>query len=299
VQEKRAGPVTGDRLQVFTHERRHLLAVASRILGSSADAQDVVQEAWIRYAGIEPEEVRNPAAWLTTVVTRQCLDVLRRRHETLPEPAEWSVPTMAAGSDDGPEEVALLAWELTDAITVLLERLTPPQRVALILHDAFGTPFDQVGWILGTSPGSAKKLASRARARVRHGTEGPPPDLALAREVVAKFLRAAQQGDVNALIAVLDPEVSRTSDPQVLGAGAAHRVQGAELVVAEARRFQAIARRAHLVEIDGRPALAVISGQRVAAALVFVISGDRIRHYDVVADPQRLALLHIEEQPAP
>lgn len=291
-----------DRSQDFAHHRPHLLAVAFRILGSDADAQDVVQEAWIRYTRAAPEDLRNPAAWLTTVVTRLCLDLLRRRREDPQAPSEVAGapgapdnPVAPAGAES-PEEVALLAGELAEAFMVVLQRLTPPQRVALVLHDAFGTPFEDVAHILGTTPGSAKKLASRARGLLRQATDVPQVDPAHARRVVERFLGAARRGDLDGLVAVLHPEVTRTADPQALPPDAAPHVRGAEAVAAETRALRANARRAALVTIDGRPGIAVRSDDgRARIALVFVVAGDRILHYDVIADPQRLAVLHVED----
>jgi RNA polymerase sigma factor (sigma-70 family) len=283
-----------DRVAVLGRERPHLLAVAFRILGSEADAQDVVQEAWIRYARADLGPVQNVPAWLTTVVTRLCLDLLRRARECPRQPTD--LPVTAAGGGDSPEQIALLAGELTEAFAIVLDELTPPQRVALILHDVFGTPFEQVARILGTTPASAKKLASRARGRVRRPTGAAAADPRMARRVVSAFLRAAQLGDVDGLVRLLHPAVTRTADPQALPAGAAQRVRGAQAVVAETRALQASAQRARVVTIDGQPGIAVMTDQGLSAAvLVFHIAGDRIIHYDVIADPQRLALLHIED----
>jgi RNA polymerase sigma-70 factor (ECF subfamily) len=281
-----------DRLAVFRRERPHLLAVAFRILGSEADAQDAVQEAWIRFARADVNHVANVPAWLTTVVTHLCLDFLRRSRQYAQETAE----ALEASADDagGPEEIALLAGELTDAMAIVLDELTPPQRVALILHDVFGTPFDEVAHVLSTTPGSAKKLASRARERVRRTTATPDVDPGSTHRVVSAFLRAAQQGDIDALVEVLHPDVTRTADPQVLPAGGSQQVRGAQAVITETRAFQATARQARLVTINGRPGIAVRSAEVLRAALVFHIDGGRIVHYDVIADPQRLALLHIE-----
>jgi len=282
-----------DRVTVFRREHSHLLAVAFRILGSDADAQDVVQEAWIRYARADVEHVHNEPAWLTTVVTRLCLDLLRRSREYPLESVD--VPAASADSSDNPEEIALLAGELTEAFTILLDELTPPQRVALILHDVFGTPFEEVAHILGTTPGSAKKLASRARGRIRRPTGAGGVDPSAAREVVSAFLRAAQEGDIDGLLGLLHPAVTRTADPQALPPDAALRVQGVRAVVTETQSFRDHARRARMVEIDGQPGIAVLSGQGPLTALVFHIVSDRIVHYDVIADPQRLALLRIED----
>ncbi|MFB4317991.1 sigma-70 family RNA polymerase sigma factor [Actinomadura sp. 21ATH] len=281
-----------DREAVYARERPRLLAVAFRILGSDADAQDAVQEAWLRYARADPGEIRNVPAWLTTVVTRLCLDALRRTREY---PREEPAPAPGGDGPEGPEEVALLASELTEAFTVVLDELTPPQRVALVLHDAFGIPFDEIAHVLGTTPGSAKKLASRARGRVRRPADPPGADPGEARRVVSAFLRAAREGDLDGLVRLLDPAVTRTADPQALPAGAAQRVSGARAVIAETRALRATAGRARPATIDGRPGIAVRSGRDLEAALVFRIASGRIVHYDVIADPRRLALLRIED----
>ncbi|MEV0701538.1 sigma-70 family RNA polymerase sigma factor [Saccharopolyspora sp. NPDC050389] len=281
-----------DRDEAFRRERPHLLAVAFRLLGSDADAQDVVQEAWIRYLRADVGGVENLPAWLTTVVTRLCLDLMRRSREVPQEPADMPEPV---DDVEGPEEVALLAGDLTEAIAILLDQLTPPQRVALILHDVFGTPFDEVAHVLGTTPGSAKKLASRARARVRGPAGAADTDPGTARHVVDAFLKAAQQGDIDGLIEVLHPEVTRTADPQALPPGAALRVRGARTVVDETRALRANARQARVVSINGRPGIAVMADRGPRIALLFHIADQRIVHYDVIADPTRLALLRITD----
>ncbi|MFE3456988.1 sigma-70 family RNA polymerase sigma factor [Nocardiopsis aegyptia] len=283
---------SADRTAVFHRERPHLLAVAFRVLGSDADAQDVVQEAWIRYARADLGDVRNVPAWLTTVVTRLCLDVLRRAREDPQEPAD--LPLGPAEGAEGPEEVALLAGELTEAFTVVLGELTPPQRVALVLHDVFGVPFAEVAHVLGTTTDAAKKLASRARGRVRRPADAPGPDTDEARRVAEAFLRAAQEGDVESLLLLLDPDVTRTADPQALPPGAAQRVTGAPAVIRETRALRDRARRARTATIDGRPGIAVRSEEGLWAALVLRVEAGRVVHYDVVADPRRLALLHVE-----
>ena len=216
-----------------------------------------------------------------------CLDLLRRSREYPRQPED--LPETAGG--EGPEEVALLAAELTAAFTVVVEELTPPQRVALILHDVFGAPFEEIGHILGTTAGSAKKLASRARGRVRHSA-WPDVESSEAHRVVSAFMKAAQQGDIDGLVEVLHPDVTRTADPQVLRPGASQRVHGRRAVVEETGAMRASARRARLVLIDGQPAIAVGAGP--LAALVFHVVDGLIVHYDVIADPRRLALLHIE-----
>ena len=202
--------------------------------------------------------------------------------------------------DAGPEEAALLADELTAAFAIVLEELTPHQRVALTLHDVFGIPFDEVAHVLGTSVGSAKKLASRARQRLRQqvgptarGTAADEP--APARHVVQAFLTAAQSGDTGALLRVLAPNALRTADPQALPAGAPQRLEGAQAIVAETGALRAKAERAHLAVVDGRAGIVVDAGLHLEQVLVLVFHlGDGcIASYDVIADPRRLARLHI------
>jgi RNA polymerase sigma-70 factor (ECF subfamily) len=279
------------RAAVFARERAHLRSVAFRILASDADADDVVQEAWIRYDRADTRDVRNLPAWLTTVVTRLCVDLLRRRREVPQDPDDHV--DRPAPPDGQPEEVALLAGELTAAFTLVLEELTPPQRVALTLHDVFGAPFEEVAQVLETSVDSAKKLASRARHRVRQRIDTPPRGSLQARRVVDAFLVAAQRGDTRALLQLLAPDVVRTADPQALPVGAAQRLQGASAVVAETRALQANARRARVAVIDGQPGIVIDAGPQVQMALVFHVSGARISAYDVIAHPQRLARLQI------
>jgi len=271
-----------------------LLSLAFRILGSDADAEDVLQDAWIKYDRADTSEVRNVSAWLTTVVTRLCLDSLRRRRNVPREPADFSVSQASVG--DEPEQLALLASELTDAFTIVLDELTPPQRVALVLHDVFGVSFEEVAHVLGVTEGSAKKLASRARKRVRERAGAPGGDVTEARRVVKAFLYAAQQGDTDSLITLLDPSVVRTADSQALPYGVAQRVRGVDAVVTETRALQANAQRAHVAAIDGQPGIVVLSGRDRQAVLVFHIAGGRIIQYDVIADPRRLALLHIRDE---
>ncbi|HTU81944.1 MAG TPA: sigma-70 family RNA polymerase sigma factor [Candidatus Acidoferrales bacterium] len=277
------------RTATFEREQPHLLSTAFRILGSQPDAEDAVQEAWIAFNREDPNEIENAAAWLTTVTTRLCLDSLRRRRRIQPG-------SLATRPDDnrGPLETALLADELTSAFTIILGELTPPQRVALVLHDAFGLPFEEVGRILGSTPGSAKKLASRARGRIRRHAVAPVDDVAKARTVVEAFLQAAQEGDTQRLVTLLHPHVVRTADPHVVPPHGLLRIQGARAVAHHARFFQANARRARIALIGGRPGIVVPGrGASLEAALVMHVRNGRIRHYDVVADPRRLALLEV------
>ena len=281
----------GDRTAVFERERAHLRSVAFRLLGSDPDAEDAVQETWLRYERTDTSDVRNVPAWLTTVVTRLCIDWLRRRRDVPHEPAD--LPSGSTPADEEPEAVVLLAGELAGAFAVVLEELTPPQRVALTLHDVFGYPFGEVAHVLGTSEGYAKKLASRARQRVR-GRVGPPAgDTAEARRVVAAFLVAAQQGDTDGLLRLLAPGVVRTADAQAVPVGTPLRIEGAEAVVAETRVLRVNAQHAGLASVDGRPAIAVRTDRGLQAVLVFSLAGGRIAGYDVIAHPRRLAQLRL------
>jgi RNA polymerase sigma-70 factor, ECF subfamily len=288
--------VNDRRVNIFERERRHLLCVAFRILGTQADAEDVVQETWIKYDRSDTSSVRNLPAWLTTVASRLCVDVLRRRQE-IPQEA----PEVSEVVEDSynPEETALLAGELTTAFTVVLEALTPPQRVALVLHDAFGVPFEEVAHILGTTLASAKKLASRARQQVRRRTASAPKDNPIAREIAEVFLRAVREGNTRDLVAVLDPNVIRTADPQVLPPGAAQRIQGLHAIVEEAVQFRTIASRARIAEIDWQPGIVIRSGPDLQLAIIVCIVEERIVQFDVIADPQRLARLTITDPERP
>lgn len=283
--------IPAQRLKIFERERRHLLCIAFRILGSQADAEDVVQETWIRYDQADTSNVQNLPAWLTTVASRLCVDVLRRRRDIPHEAPELAQPADDPVTDA--EQTALLADELTSAFTIVLNELTPPQRVALVLHDAFGVPFEEIAHILNTTLASAKKLASRARQRVRRRVAISPNNTSGAHEVVEAFLHAVQEGNTDDLVALLDPDVIRFADPQVLPAGAAQRIQGVKLAIEEAARFRANASRGRLARIDGRPGIVIVSGRDLQLAILLRVQNQRIVQYDVVGDPQRLALLNI------
>jgi RNA polymerase sigma factor (sigma-70 family) len=283
-----------EKLTIFARERRHLLSVAFRVLGSEPDAEDAVQEAWIKFCRADTRLVRNMPAWLTTVATRLCVEFLRRRRE-IPH----DVIQTLEDSNDEPEEIALLADELTAAFAVVLDELTPPQRVSLVLHDAFGVSFEEIAHILGTTIGSAKKLASRARGRVRERTVTPTDDYGAARQVVDAFLHATREGDTNRLIALLDPNVVRLADSQILPLNAHQRIQGIEAVVTETRAYQATAARGRIALIDDRPGIVIFAGSRVQVALVIRVQRGRIVQFEVIADPQRSAQLHIEEDRGP
>lgn len=275
--------------QRFEEHRAHLRAVAQRLLGSAAEADDAVQEAWLRYSRTDTGGVGNLRGWLTTVTARICLDALRSRASRREQPAGWELPDRDGGAPD-PQEVAQLADSVGRALLVVLERLGPAERVAFVLHDVFGLPFADIGAVLQRSPDAAKKLAGRARRKVRLPPDELPPDLDGHRRVVEAFLDAVRRADLDALLAVLAPDVERRCDPIALPRGAAAVLRGAREVAAEARVLSPRrARHAEPALVDGAVGAVVVSpAGRLVAALTFTIADGRITAYEVVADPARL-----------
>ncbi|MEU2059564.1 sigma-70 family RNA polymerase sigma factor [Streptomyces sp. NPDC013455] len=268
----------------FEAYRGHLRAVAHRMLGSAAEAEDAVQEAWFRLSRSDTREVENLGGWLTTVVGRVCLDMLRSRRSRGEEPLESRQPAPSAAPD--PEHDAVLADSVGSALLVVLDTLSPAERLAFVLHDLFGVPFEEIGAILGRTAAAARQLASRARRRVR-GVEAPEPDLARQRRVVDAFLAAARGGDFDGLLAVLDPDVVARTEAGVNS--------GAARVAAGAAGFAHLARIARPVLIDGATGLAVYAGGRPERVLAFSFVADRIAVIDIVTAPDRLAELTVEE----
>ncbi|ARP71548.1 RNA polymerase subunit sigma-70 [Streptomyces pluripotens] len=267
----------------FEEYRGHLRAVAHRMLGSVAEAEDAVQEAWFRLSRSDTREVQNLAGWLTTVVGRVCLDMLRSRRSRGEQPLDTWSPAPSAEPD--PAQDALRADSVGSALLVVLETLSPAERLAFVLHDLFGVPFEEIGGILGRSPAAARQLASRARRRVR-GADAPEADLVRQREVVDAFLAAARDGDFDGLLAVLDPEV--------VARGEAGVTIGATDVAATAASFGHLAGVALPALVDGATALVVLTDGRPERVLTFTFAADRIAGIDVVTDPARLAELSIE-----
>ncbi|MEU7556819.1 sigma-70 family RNA polymerase sigma factor [Streptomyces eurythermus] len=268
----------------FEAYRGHLGAVAYRMLGSAAEAEDAVQEAWVRLSRSDTEAVTNLGGWLTTVVGRVCLDMLRSRRSRGEEPLESRLPTPSEEPD--PAQRALLADSVGLALLVVLDTLSPAERLAFVLHDMFGVPFEEIAGILGRTPASARQLASRARRRVR-GVEAPEADLARQRRVVDAFLAAARDGDFEGLLAVLDPDVVARSESGVNS--------GAARVAAGAASFAHLARLARPALIDGATGLALFADGRVTQVLTFTFVADRITEIDIITDPSRLAELTVEE----
>ncbi|MEV0355465.1 sigma-70 family RNA polymerase sigma factor [Nocardia sp. NPDC050697] len=267
---------------LFLAERPRLLALGFRMLGSAADAEDVVQEAWLRLHGAAAPD--NPAAWLTTVTTRLCLDRLRARARR-PEQLGAFTPEMAGGVDPVAETV--LVDEVGRALLVLLDRLGPEERVAYVLHDLFAVPFAEIAPMVRRTPATAKKLASRARGKVRGAGAPEAGD----RAVAERFLAAARSGNIGALLAVLAPDVVRTAEPAALPLGAEPVLRGADEVVRETVLLRARARYAAVLLIDGAPGLVVAPDGVPRAALRLTVRENRIAAYEVIAEPSRLASL--------
>ncbi|WP_328445065.1 sigma-70 family RNA polymerase sigma factor [Amycolatopsis sp. NBC_00438] len=272
----------------FEAERGRLRGLAGRMLGSAAEADDAVQEAWLRLS--RADGVDNVAAWLTTVVARVCLDVLRSRKARREDPADLLPEPIADADPAGEVE---LADSVGRALLVVLDALGPAERVAFVLHDLFAVPFDRIAPVLDRTPVAAKKLASRARQRVRGTSPLPDADLTRHRRVVDAFLAAARGGDLDELLTVLAPDVIRRADAAALPVGAALEVRGARAVAEETQVF---GKRAHFAEpalINGAVGVVVAPRGRLRLALVVAIEGEQVAGYDVIADPARLAALRI------
>jgi RNA polymerase sigma-70 factor (ECF subfamily) len=278
----------------FERHRGHLRAVAYRMLGSVSDADDVVQDAWLRLNRSETDSVENMRGWLTTVVARLCLDELRaRRTRREDSVGSWlPEPVVSAEDGDDPEREALLADSVGLALLVVLETLTPPERLAFVLHDMFALPFDEIAPIVGRTPVATRKLASRARLRVQGAAPHPDGDLAEQRAVVDAFLAAAREGDFEALVAVLDPDVVFRIDRGEIAAAARRPavVRGAtevaRLALEGGARFAPFCRPAI---VNGAAGLIVAPGPRPFAVAGFTVVNGRIAEIDVVADREKVA----------
>ncbi|WP_454198761.1 sigma-70 family RNA polymerase sigma factor [Nocardia sp. Marseille-Q1738] len=278
----------------FEFQRDHLHAVAYRMLGSPTEADDAVQETWLRLARHDVADVRNLPGWLTTVVSRICLDMLRGRAARREDPLDHV--DRLENDDNEPEHEAVLIESVGRALLVVLDRLGPDERVAFVLHDLFAVPFDQIGPIVGRTTATAKKLASRARQRVR-GAAAVPADLAAQRHVVDAFLDAARGGDLDRLLAVLAPDVLRTADPAALPAGLPATVRGASAVARETVLLRRRSRLAVPALVDGGVGILVAPHGRILLALTVAVRGDRVAAYEVIADPARLRRLPITVLP--
>ena len=275
----------------FEQARPHLRAVAYRMLGSTSEAEDAVQEAWFRLARSDADAIENLRGWLTTVVGRVCLDLLRARQE---EPSDSLPEPIVIETEGDPEHEALMAESLGLALLVVLETLSPAERLAFVLHDMFAVPFGEIAEILDRSPDSARQLASRARRRVRGARPVAEKDLARQREVVDAFLAASRAGDFERLVAVLDPEVEFHVDigpPRERVAVGAETV--AQRVLARGSRFAPFGR---FAIVNGGPGVLVAPpGKRPMAVVGFTVAEGRISAIEVVADPAKLRRLGVSQ----
>ncbi len=276
----------------FEAYRTHLRAVAYRMLGDLTEADDAVQESWLHLSRSDTSGVENLGGWLTTVVARVCLDMLRSRNSRREEPLGVHVPDPIVSREDGmdPEQEALLADSVGLALLVVLDTLNPAERLAFVLHDLFAVPFDEIAPIVGRSPTAARQLASRARRRVQGAATVPDADLARQREVVDAFLAASRGGDFDALLAVLDPDVVLRADRAAMYAGALREVRGAPDV---ARQFSGRARFAQPALVDGAVGAVWAPGGRPRVVFGFTITRGKIVAIDILADPERLHQLNL------
>jgi RNA polymerase sigma factor (sigma-70 family) len=276
----------------FEAHRAHLRAVAYRMLGSVTEADDALQESWLRLSRSDPRRIENLGGWLTTVVGRVCLDMLRSRRSRREEPLGPHVPEPIVSREDGvdPEHEALLADSMGLALLVVLETLAPPERLAFVLHDMFGVPFDEIAPIVGRSPAAARQLASRARRRVQQDAPEPDADVARQREVVDAFLAAARGGDFEALLELLDPDVVlRVDRGAVRPAG--REVRGATAVLEQVLSYAGGARFARPALVNGTAGFVVAPRGRPVAVAGFTVAHGKVVEIDLLADPERLRRL--------
>jgi RNA polymerase sigma-70 factor (ECF subfamily) len=279
----------------FEEHRSHLKSVAYRMLGSLAEADDAVQEAWLRLARSQARDIENLRGWLTTVVARVCLNTLESRRSRREEPLDVHVPDPVVSLDEeiDPEDEALLADSVGLALLVVLDTLTPAERLAFVLHDMFAVPFDEIAAIVGRSPDAARQLASRARRRVQAADRAPDADLARQRAVVDAFLAAAREGDFNALLEVLDPDVVLRADAGALPSPPSRLVRGAREVAQLALAFSDLARSSRPALVNGAAGIVVAPEGRVYSVFGVTIKHDKIVEFDILGDPERLAQLDL------
>ncbi|MFG1708393.1 RNA polymerase sigma factor SigJ [Nonomuraea sp. M3C6] len=280
----------------FEKNRTRLRGVAYRMLGSLAEADDAVQEAWLRASRSDASGVDSLGAWLTTIVARVCLNVLRSRRTRREEPVGVYVPDPVISRTDGtnPEDEALLADSVGLALLVVLETLTPAERLAFVLHDMFDLPFDEIAPMVGRSPATARQLASRARRRVRGAeVQAPDPDIGRQREVVDAFYAAARRGDLDALVAILDPDVVLRADGGTARPDVSVVVHGAADVASQALRFHEPSALVRPALVNGAAGVVVTMGGQPIAVIGVTVSRGKIVEIDAIADPERLLRLDL------
>jgi RNA polymerase sigma factor (sigma-70 family) len=285
----------GELAAIFERDRPRLRRVAHRILGDWDQAEEGVQECWLKADGIPQDEIRNAGAWLTTIITRICLDRLRHRRRTafhsvaINDPAHESAAANVVG-DEGPEYAALMSDAVGVALLVVLERLNPLERVAFVLHDVFAVPFQEIAGMIDRSPQAARQLASRARRRVRGPAVSDGKTMALHRKLAEAFLMAAREGDMGALLKILDPDVVLDADQEAASIGSGPTLTGADEV---ARFFSGRAAAAHAALIDGAVGIIVAPAERLLLAVLLRFTNGRIAHLRAIAAPSRLGQLNI------
>ena len=281
----------------FEEQRPHLRAVAYRMLGSLTEADDAVQEAWFRLSRSDTGAIENLAGWLTTVVARVALNMLRARKAKREEPMEGRVPDPIVSPQEGtdPEHEALLADSVGLALLVVLETLAPAERVAFVLHDMFAVPFDEIASITGRSPAAARQLASRARRRVQAQAPVPDPDPARQRRVVDAFFAAARRGDFDALVAVLDPDIVLREDGGTERPDVSAVIRGASAVAGRALTFSRLSPYVRPILVNGAAGVVVAPGGRPFAVMAFTVTDGKIVEIDVLADPERLSEIELPE----
>jgi RNA polymerase sigma factor (sigma-70 family) len=276
----------------FEANRPHLRAVAYRMLGSLGDADDAVQEAWLRLSRADTSGVENLGGWLTTVVARVCLNMLRSRQSRREESLDARIPDPIVSRENGvdPQEDAVLADSVGLALLVVLETLTPAERLAFVLHDMFAVPFDEIAPMLGRSPTATRQLASRARRRVRGSAPAPDADVVRQREVVDAFFAAARGGDFDALVAVLDPDVVARTDG---GPGASVIVRGAHVVAGRAMTFAQPSATLRPALVNGAAGVVITANGRLVSVMAFTVKDGKIVEIDALTDPARLRTLDL------
>ena len=281
----------------FEEQRPHLRAVAYRMLGSLKEADDAVQEAWFRLSRSDTGAIENLAGWLTTVVARVALNMLRARKAKREEPMDGRVPDPIVSPQEGtdPEHEALLADSVGLAMLVVLETLAPAERVAFVLHDMFAVPFDEIASITGRSPAAARQLASRARRRVQAQAPVPDPDPARQRSVVDAFFAAARRGDFDALVAVLDPDIVLREDGGTERPDVSAVIRGASAVAGRALTFSRLSPYVRPILVNGAAGVVVAPGGRPFAVMAFTVTDGKIVEIDVLADPERLSEIELPE----
>jgi RNA polymerase sigma-70 factor, ECF subfamily len=279
----------------FEGKRPHLRAVAFRMLGSLSEADDAVQEAWLRLSRAESSSIENLGGWLTTVVARVCLDMLRsrtsRREDSLEQREPEVIASGAAGAD--PEREALIADSVGLALLVVLDRLTPPERLAFVLHDMFAVSFEEIASIVGRSPTAARQLASRARRRVQGASAVPGSELSEQRRLVDAFLAALHAGDFEGIVAVLDPDVVVHVDEAAARPGAPREIRGARIWARGAIAYSQLARSVQPMLVNGAAGLVWAPRGRLSRVLRFTTAPGKIVKVDVIADPARLRQLDL------